>query len=169
MIRNIVQVGESEVLQQKAKEVSEELFGTEKLAALIKDMKETLEAQEDGVAIAAPQIDISLRIFIVSKRAFAIENHDEENAETYKDLICINPVIKKMSRKKEYMDEGCLSVRGKYGKVERALKTTIVAFDEQGKKFKYGASGLLSQVFQHETDHLDGILFIDKAIDIEEI
>jgi len=67
------------------------------------------------------------------------------------------------------MDEGCLSVRGKYGKVKRSEKTTMTALDESGKKFRYGGSGLISQIFQHETDHLDGILFTDKATDIENI
>ena len=66
------------------------------------------------------------------------------------------------------MDEGCLSVRWWYGGVERAEKTTIHAYDESGARFTRGASGLLAQIFQHETDHLDGVLFTDKAKGLRE-
>jgi peptide deformylase len=66
------------------------------------------------------------------------------------------------------MAEGCLSVRPLYGKVRRATKATMEAYDENGKKFTKSGSGLLAHIFQHETDHLDGILFIDKARDIHE-
>ena len=67
------------------------------------------------------------------------------------------------------VDEGCLSVRWLYGKVERAEKITVRAYDENGKPFTMGASGLLAQAFQHEIDHLNGILFIDKATDLKEM
>ena len=67
------------------------------------------------------------------------------------------------------MEEGCLSVRWKYGKVMRSEKATITAYDENGKKFSRGATGLIAQIFQHETDHLDGVLFIDKADNIVDL
>ena len=67
------------------------------------------------------------------------------------------------------MEEGCLSVRWLYGKVRRSQKTLIKAYDENGKLFTMGGSGLLSQAFQHETDHLNGILFIDKAKDLKDV
>ena len=70
---------------------------------------------------------------------------------------------------KKFMDEGCLSVRPFYGKVRRATKATVEAYNEEGKKFTFGGSGLLANIFQHEIDHLDGILFIDKAKDINEV
>ena len=85
-----------------------------------------------------------------------------------KDLIFINPKITKLSQKKGWVPEGCLSVRWLYGKTLRSQKASIEAYDEHGKKFIRGASGLLAQIFQHETDHLDGILFIDHAKDIKE-
>ena len=66
------------------------------------------------------------------------------------------------------MPEGCLSVRPLYGKTFRSTKATITAYNKNGKKFTRGASGLLAQIFQHETDHLNGILFIDHAKDIKE-
>ena len=86
-----------------------------------------------------------------------------------KDLIFINPKITKVSKTKQLLEEGCLSVRYVYGKVSRPEKVTIEAYDEDGKKFSRGFSGLLAQIVQHENDHLNGILFTDKAIDIQEI
>ena len=95
-----------------------------------------------------------------------IENPNED-AEI-KDLVFINPKISKLSRDKDWMPEGCLSVRWLYGKTFRSKKATITAYDENGQKFTRGASGLLAQIFQHETDHLNGVLFIDHAKDVKE-
>ena len=85
-----------------------------------------------------------------------------------KDLFFINPKISKLSREKDWVPEGCLSVRWLYGMTFRSKKATITAYDENCKKFTRGASGLLAQIFQHECDHLDGILFVDRALDIVE-
>ena len=93
----------------------------------------------------------------------------EEEKNKFSDVVYINPEIKKLSRTKTRVDEGCLSVRYLYGKVERSEKATVTAYDENGHKFTRGGSGLLAQIFQHEIDHLNGILFIDKADDIVEI
>ena len=136
-------------------------------------MKKALESQEDGVAIAAPQIDTPLRIFVVSHKVFEIlkdtKNTAGKKKVAEKNLVFINPEITRFSREKEYVEEGCLSVRWLYGRVERARKVKINAYNEHGVRFELGASGLLAQIFQHETDHLNGILFIDKAKDIENI
>ncbi|MBX4210655.1 peptide deformylase [Candidatus Parcubacteria bacterium] len=139
---------------------------------IISDMKKALHSQEDGVAIAAPQIGESLRIFVVADKAFAIMKNKESDLEApvsdFSDMVFINPNIKKLSRKKAWLEEGCLSVRYLYGMVERSEKATVEAYNEKGEKFTYGASGLLAQIFQHETDHLNGVLFIDKAKDIKD-
>ena len=167
----IVQNGDK-VLREKAKEVPVHEISSKKIQSILKDMKAALNAQNDGVAIAAPQIGESLRIFIVSGRAFDIEKgvYDEKDKKPKSnDFVCINPTITKLSKDKEDMDEGCLSVRYLYGKVRRAKKATITAYDENGKKFTRGASGLLAQIFQHETDHLEGVLFIDKAKDVVDL
>jgi peptide deformylase len=74
-----------------------------------------------------------------------------------------------MSQEKKPMTEGCLSVRWLYGNVMRSTKATLVAQDERGQQFTMGASGLLAQIFQHEVDHLDGVLFVDKATNLEEV
>lgn len=156
----------AKILREKAKEVSKLEFGSPKLKKIIAEMKEALNSQDDGVAIAAPQIGVSLRIFIVSKRVFEMTKKYQNITE---DLVFINPIISKVSKDKKLMEEGCLSVRYLYGRVPRSIKTTIVAQDITGKQFSMGGSGLLAQIFQHETDHLDGVLFIDKAIELEEI
>ena len=164
----IVQNGHK-ALREKAKDVPIGEITGKKIQKVILDMKKALLSQDDGVAIAAPQIGEELRIFVVSGRAFDIGTGDyEENKDNpiASDIVFINPVITKLSKDKEEMDEGCLSVRYLYGKVKRSKKASIEAYDENGKKFKRGASGLLAQIFQHETDHLDGVLFIDKAKDV---
>lgn len=170
----IVQDGDP-VLRQIASPVDATDFGTDKLNTTLAQMKLALDKESDGVAIAAPQIGVSLRIFIVSRKAFAIEEkNDEEEVKNIKklpekDMICINPEIIKLSRKKVKVAEGCLSVRWLYGNTLRSEKATIRAYDENGKLFTYGGSGLVAQIFQHETDHLNGTLFIDHATDIEEL
>lgn len=160
---------EHPVLRDIAKPVSLEEIKGRKIDTIIRRMQKALEAEEDGVAIAAPQIGESLRIFVVSKRIFEIENKNEGRIKTAKDMVFINPEILTISKKKQKVEEGCLSVRWLYGKVERAEKVKVRAFNEEGKVFTFGGSGLMAQVFQHEIDHLNGILFIDKAVGLKEI
>jgi peptide deformylase len=168
----IVQKGQT-VLRETARNILPEEIKTPKIQKIIEDMKTALAIQDDGVAIAAPQIGISLRIFVVSKKVEILtkgkENLSEKELTKFIDTVYINPEIKKLSRTKNRLDEGCLSVRYLYGKVERSEKATVTAYDEKGKKFTKGASGLLAQIFQHEIDHLNGILFVDKADDLVEI
>lgn len=167
----IVQDG-NPVLRAKAKALPKSEFGTKYLNGIIDDMNHALEAEFDGVAIAAPQIGVSLRIFIVSRKAFALDDHakvddpkDQKMPE--KNMVCINPEIIKTSRKKVKVPEGCLSVRWYYGNTLRHEKAMIRAYDENGKLFTYGGAGLIAQIFQHETDHLEGVLFVDHATEIE--
>jgi peptide deformylase len=176
----IVQNG-NPTLRKIAKAVPVADITKSSIQKVLKQMAEALHSQDDGVAIAAPQIGVSLRIFLVSGRIFEEDfirgqKKDEyvkvEGIDSLKkhhpDLVFINPVFKKISKDKKMMAEGCLSVRPLYGKVRRATKATMEAYDEHGKKFIRDGSGLLAHIFQHETDHLDGILFIDKAKDIHE-
>jgi peptide deformylase len=169
-------------LRKVAEEVHLADIKTKKIKDILKEMSVALTSQNDGVAIAAPQIGYSLRIFVVSGKIFAKDFARDKKTPTpeatkvptenstskNKDLVFINPKISKLSREKEWVPEGCLSVRWLYGKTFRSKKATITAYDENGKKFVRGASGLLAQIFQHETDHLNGILFIDHAKEIKE-
>lgn len=160
---DIVQKGDP-VLRQAANPIPEEKITDPETQQIITDMKSALHDTDDGVAIAAPQIGKSVRIFIVNGVVFA-ERSDIPN----KDKVFINPEIVNTSQETMIVDEGCLSVRNIYGKIERAKQATVRAYSETGEVFEIGASGLLAQIFQHETDHLDGTLFTDKASDLREI
>lgn len=175
MQKKIVQK-EEKVLRQIAKEIKITEIKKPKIQKILKEMSEALKNQDDGVAIAAPQIGYSMQIFVVSGKIFEADfgkNKEEikttgSNNHLYKDLVFINPKISRLSRAKEWLPEGCLSVRWLYGNTFRSKKATVTAYDENGKKFTRGASGLLAQIFQHETDHLKGILFTDHAKEIRE-
>lgn len=156
---------ENKVLRQVAKEVPVKEITGGKIKNLIKKMSTVLSLAENGVALAAPQIGESLRVFIIDKNALL--SRDKEGKKKTDPWVFINPVIKKISKKKQDVGEGCLSVEGVFGTMKRADKLSVEAYDENGKKFTRGASGLLAQIIQHETDHLNGILFIDKAETIE--
>jgi len=160
----IVQIGDT-VLRQVAQEVPVSDITSPKIQRILEDMKNTLDAESDGAALAAPQIGLPLRIFVLSTKVFGKEGlQDVLHMDSH--FVYINPVIIKKSGKKTIMDEGCLSVRGKYGNIKRSTHATIEAYDEHGVKFRRGAGGLLAQAFQHECDHLDGKLFIDGALDL---
>ncbi len=163
---NIVQQSDP-VLRECAQTVSTKDIKSKKIQKILFNMKIALDSQKDGVAIAAPQIGVPLRIFIVSDNILC--EADKEYRSIGKDLIFINPEISKLSKEKHSVEEGCLSVRWKYGKVNRSIKATVKGYNELGEIVERGASGLLAQIFQHETDHLDGVLFIDKATDVEDI
>lgn len=162
----IVQIGDP-VLRELAQTVPVKDITTPKIQKIISDMKIALASQKDGVAIAAPQIGVPLRIFIVSDAI--LTEADKEYKSIGRDLVFINPKITKLSKDKHDAEEGCLSVRWKYGKVTRSVKATVKGYNELGEKVERGASGLLAQIFQHETDHLEGILFIDTAYDVEDL
>jgi len=189
MIRKILQK-EDKILRQIAQEVPVKDIKTKKIKKVLKEMREALSSQNDGVAIAAPQIGYSLRIFIVSGKVLragfpergvsqgdgprgsavpaGTDSDPAQEDPAEKNLVFINPKIPKLSHAKKWVPEGCLSVRPLYGKTFRSTKATVEAYDENGKKFTRGASGLLAQIFQHETDHLNGVLFIDHAKEIKE-
>lgn len=137
-------------------------------------MAATLRSTPDGIGIAAPQIGYSLSMFLASEEALKWEEAAAMEKSTRKKkkwayYTFINPHITKTSRTQTDEPEGCLSVPGTYGHVRRAEKVTITAYDETGKKFTRGASKLYARLMQHETDHLNGILFISKARDIRAV
>lgn len=147
-IRNIIQLGDP-TLRKKSFEVTD--FGA-KTSQLLDDMKDTL-IKAEGAGLAAPQVGVLRRVFIVMAEGQYYE--------------CINPQIVKQSGK-QVGDEGCLSVKGKYGTVTRPNKVTVKAFDRNGKPFVVEATGFLARAFCHENDHLDGIVYVDKAENVRE-
>ena len=167
-MKRIVQDG-APVLRQRAKPVPKKLFGSAELATIIADMTKALDAQIEGVALAAPQLSIPYRLFIVRKdrtlplvtirKGEPVPPPPPPEVEVY-----INPEIVKTSRKRALVDEGCLSVRGVYGSHKRHQRVTVRAQRRDGSSFERGAGGIMAQIFEHEVDHLNGILFIDNAV-----
>lgn len=146
-------------LHSIAEEITADEFANGTVTKLLKDLRQAIKSYAvDGftaVAIAAPQIG-------VSKRMFIIEDQSGEG-DRLPTVIAINPKITKFSKKCHVVGEGCLSIPEQYGLVKRSTNVTLEATDENGKFFTRGAGGLLAQIIQHENDHLDGILFIDRA------
>jgi len=174
-MREILPHKKNPVLREKAKEVPLADIASQHVRQLLEDMKALLAKEEYGVALAAPQVGEPLRLFVVSGRALArgARNAPDEEAEAPEqeppplpDEVYINPEIMKVSRKKTSKHEGCLSIRGKWGIVPRAEKATVRAYDENGMQFTRGASDFLAHIFQHEMDHLEGTLYIDKATEL---
>jgi peptide deformylase len=158
----IVQDG-ARVLREVAKPVPADMFDTPKLRSMLTEMADALDTEEDGVAIAAPQISLPYRIFLARLDRAKDAPEEGEPPHPIELETFINPEIIKTSRRTHLVDEGCLSVRGVYGKARRHERVTIRAQDEQGKVFTRGGGDVLAQIFEHETDHLNGILFIDHA------
>lgn len=151
-IRKIVTIPEP-VLRRKARKVTD--FGPE-LQALIDDMIDTMR-EAPGVGLAAPQVDIPLRVIVVE---YGVE--EDENVPP-KLFTLINPEITRFAPETEVGTEGCLSIPGYIGDVDRPLAITIKGLNRHGQAVKIKAEGWLARIFQHEIDHLDGVLFIDRA------
>ena len=178
-VRQIVTVP-NPVLREKAKRVQKI---TPEIQRLIDDMVETMRVAP-GVGLAAPQVGVSQRVIVVEYAEPASPGSaesSEEGAEApgaslaeppvpslaeakpAKLYALINPEITRHSGELEAGNEGCLSIPGYMGEVERFTWATVKSLDRHGKPFKLKARGWLARVFQHEIDHLDGVLFIDRA------
>lgn len=139
----------NEILRRKSVEITD--FFSNDIKSLIPQMKETM-VMADGIGLAAPQIGKNIRLICINT----------ENGP----IVAINPKTTNKSFFKEWGEEGCLSVPGIYGNVKRHKNITVEYFNESGGKVKIKAKGLFARVFQHEIDHLDGLLFIDLARNI---
>ncbi len=148
------------VLRKTAEPVDLTQIESKTMQDVIERMSASLSGEHDGVAIAAPQIGVSMRIFVMSKKV---------SKKLEQDVVFINPEIIRILKIKEELSEGCLSVRWKYGLVKRATSCTVRAYNERGHEFVMSGRGLIAQIFQHEIDHLNGVLFIDKARNIEDV
>ncbi|HBO34950.1 MAG TPA: peptide deformylase [Anaerolineaceae bacterium] len=150
------------ILRLKAKPVKK--FDKE-LQTLVDDMFETM-LNEPGVGLAAPQIGESIRLVVIE---YAEEPEDENAPEPKpKRYVLVNPEITERSEEMVEGIEGCLSVPGLIGKVDRHEKITVKALTRHGKPQKVKAEGWMARIIQHEMDHLDGILYIDRASEIYE-
>ena len=151
-VREIVTLPQA-ILRHKARKVS--AFGQD-FQALVDDMVETMR-QAPGVGLAAPQVDESTRLIV-------IEYGDEEDEEAPAKLYVVaNPEITRTSQETLVGAEGCLSIPGIQGEVERFAAVTVKGLNRHGRPMTVKAKGWLARIFQHEIDHLDGILFVDRA------
>lgn len=151
-VREIVTLG-NDVLKRKAQKVND--FGPE-LQTLIDDMIESMRAAP-GVGLAGPQVNEPLRVIVV-------EFGDDEDEEVPKKLyVLVNPEISRSSPETLVAAEGCLSVPGLMGDVERPIAVTVIGKNRRGQAIKIKAKGWLARIFQHEIDHVNGILFLDRA------
>lgn len=139
------------ILREKAKPVDLAKQNLVSLKELAQNMILTMKAA-NGVGLAAPQIGQSIRLIVVA--------YDPA------PLILLNPEIISHSLRKNVLEEGCLSIKGKYGLVKRYRSVKMRAYALDGSLLEMKAEGLLAQVLQHEVDHLNGILFIDKAVKV---
>ncbi len=142
MIRQILKYPDP-VLKKKSEEVTEI---TDEIKRLAQDLKETMFARQ-GIGLAAPQVGIPKRIIVVQEKT---------------PLVFINPKIVKKSSETTLEQEGCLSFPGIFLKIKRANEIEIKALNEEGAKISFKSEGLMARVFQHEIDHLDGVLCIDR-------
>ena len=153
-IREIVTVP-APVLRAKAKRVRK---ATPEIQTLIDDMVETMRVAP-GVGLAAPQVGVSQRVIVVEYA----ESDDEENPKPAKLYAVLNPEITRHGEETELGAEGCLSIPEYMGEIERYSWVTVKGLDRHGKPFKLKAKGWLARIFQHEIDHLNGVLFIDRT------
>ena len=151
MIRDVLRMGDP-LLWQKSLPV--ESFDTPALAALLRDMRDTM-AHLNGAGLAAPQIGVLLRVVIFGVHA----NPRYPDVDEVPDTVLINPVITPLANDMEEGWEGCLSVPGMRGWVPRYTKLKYSGYDEKGKRFVREVSGFHARVVQHECDHLDGVLY----------
>ena len=142
------------VLRRKARTVTRFDAG---LQTLVDDMIETMR-EAPGVGLAAPQVGISDRLIVVE-----YPEDDEQEDSPKKLYVVVNPEIKDVSEETEMGIEGCLSIPNLHGEVERALAVTVKGQTRRGQAVKIKAQGWLARIFQHEIDHLDGVVFTDRA------
>ena len=151
-VRDIVTIPDP-ILYRKARKVTD--FGKE-LQTLVDDMVETMRVAP-GVGLAAPQVDVPLRVFVV-------EFGDEEDESVPLKLFTfVNPEITRFSKEQVYGTEGCLSIPDFVGDVDRSVSVVVKGMNRRGQPMRIKSSGWLARIFQHEVDHLNGVLFIDRT------
>ncbi len=152
------------VLRARASAIDPAAIGTPRIQQLIDDMFDTM-GEYQGVGLAAPQVHESLRLFVAG---FAPDDDDEERSRVPL-MALINPEITPVGPETTEDWEGCLSIPDIRGRVTRARQISVRAFDRHGKRVELKASGFTARVIQHETDHLDGVLFFDRMKSFESL
>lgn len=166
-LREVIRMG-NPILRQVAQAVTREEILSSDFKILIKDMFDTM-AEEDGIGIAAPQIGISKKVAIVgvpkdNPRYLEVEM-DEDDEDDFDVVVVVNPKITVLDDSTMGFWEGCLSVPGLRGYVERPSKIRVDFMDLDGEEQTLEVEGFGAIVFQHELDHLDGVLYVDRVKD----
>lgn len=147
--------GQAEVLRRPARPVDWPVIATPEFQRLIDEMFVTMH-EADGIGLAAPQIGQSIRLAVINSQA----------TENRQPLVLINPVIEQTSPEQVSMEEGCLSIPKVFGRVPRARSLWLAAVDRDGNRYRLEAHDLFARVIQHEIDHLNGRLYIDRSTEI---
>ena len=155
----------NENLRKRSVEVDLGFVRDENSQKLFDDMIKTMY-EDDGIGLAAPQVGKNIRVCVIGKDAL---KQDKNNTLAIEDLVLINPTWQKINKKTQVDLEGCLSVPKTYGKVKRYKNVYVEALDRHGEKMEFEANNFFARVVQHEVDHLNGVLFIDKASGIYEV
>lgn len=153
-------VNPDERLRQNSRPLTTAEISDVVFAKLCDDLISTMHA-DDGIGLAAPQVGHSIRLIAVGASAFS--DQDDIPFDTKSDVILINPEITTYSWKTNIDEEGCLSVPGYAGFVERHTSITVRAQTRDGRSVTFATTGYCARVLQHEIDHLNGILYIDRA------
>lgn len=153
---------EEKFLRKRAADFDFSKMTKKEIQELINVMRKTMRAAK-GIGLSANQIGIDMQLFVAELPSQSGNKSASRQSGAPKFYAVFNPNLSKPSIKKSVTEEGCLSVPGIWGDVERPEKITLAGFDKYGKEIKIKAIGLLARIFQHETDHLNGTLFIDKA------
>ena len=158
----------TKTLREPSRSLTKEEILSPQIQSLIKDMIPAMY-ENDGIGLAAPQVGENIRLCIIGQDALYKDERPEIKSThnlKNKDLVLINPVFQKLSKKFTKDDEGCLSVPGYYGEVKRHQEIYVTALDSKGEKIEFAAKNFFARVIQHEIDHLAGHLFIDRAPDL---
>ena len=154
------------VLRAKAQSIDAAAIKSAEVQQLIDDMFETMREYQ-GVGLAAPQIHVGLRLFVAGFPSSRDEADDDEEGARVPLMALINPEITPIGSDVEEDWEGCLSIPDIRGRVPRAREIQVRAFDRRGRRLEMRARGFTARVIQHETDHLDGVLFFDRMKSFE--
>ncbi len=152
----------NDILRRKAQDVT--VFD-DSLQQLIDNMFETMR-KAPGVGLAAPQVNVPLRLTVIE---YGEQEEGSDEPIELQQYVLINPEITRFSPETEVAAEGCLSMPGLVGDVERSLSVTVKAQNRRGQPIKLKAEGWLARIFQHEIDHLNGVMYVDKAANLRSL
>lgn len=157
----------TKTLREPSRELTKPEILSPAIQQLMADMVPAMY-NNDGIGLAAPQVGVNVRLCIIGKTAIHKDQRPDKTPTDpkHKDLVLINPAYQKLNKKYTKDSEGCLSVPGYFGDVKRHQEIYVTALTDQGEPIEFAAKNFFARVIQHEVDHLNGTLFIDRAPDI---